>query len=258
MKKQILSLALALTMVLTLTACIIGGSDEPPETTDPPAEESTLGLTEAPTDTPTPTEAPDDDLADPSPTPAPTDEPLPREDERLSNILYGFTFELDGDTITLPITLEKFQALGWEVEATITFPKTLEGSKVITKNIFVRNGKAVDIGLVNVGEEELAIEKCLVYRIKCSSKYADDAVIELPKGIILGVSNRDDVVNTYGGPTRLNTSGDEQTLTYYPGRRPLTLTPFGSVNLYPEINIIIDTTNGNIVTGIEVKNAYQE
>ena len=36
--------------------------------------------------------------------------PLPEEDLALSGVLYDYTFKLEGDTVTLPLTLKDFQS----------------------------------------------------------------------------------------------------------------------------------------------------
>ena len=135
------------------------------------------------------------------------DDYTPEEDLSLSGVLYDFTFKLEGDAITLPLTLGEFRAYGWE--PVLNLVESVGGNTTSVAG-FERNGKRVSVSLVNMTGESLPINECLAYGIKSYNYeiYDDDyfakedySVIELPKGIVLGVSTKNDVIRAFGYPT---------------------------------------------------------
>jgi hypothetical protein len=181
------------------------------------------------------------------------------EDLSLSGVLYDFTFKLDGDTITLPLTLEEFQSYGWEPN--LELAETM-GGNTFSATGHTRNGKGVMLSIANMSDETLPIHESMVFSI--SSYYYDDyksdyvnedhAVIELPKGIVLGVSTIDDVIRAYGTPTYTYFTNDvelEQTLVYVYAHEDFRRgTWFG-------IEIAADKRKGNVVTSIDISNSVQ-
>jgi len=175
-----------------------------------------------------------------------------KEDLNLSGVLYDFTFKLEGDTITLPIMLEEFQSYGWEPTPTLELAENI-GSKTLGAAIFVKNGKELSLGLINLSDETLPIQKCMVYSLKSYSyddyvsedDHENYAVIELPKGIILGVSTKDDVLRAYGNPSQKFFTNDEETelreVLYY-GEN------------FRNVEIITDKRKNNVVVEIEINN----
>jgi len=119
---------------------------------------------------------------------------IPEENLSLSQILFDFNFNLDGGSITLPILLEEFQAYGWE--SVFPLVETI-GSRNHSSATFVRNDKSVSVGFVNISDTNIPIYESIVYEIRSSSH----GVIELPKGIKLGISTKDDIINAFGGPS---------------------------------------------------------
>jgi len=128
------------------------------------------------------------------------------EDISLSGVLYDFTFKLDDDYITLPLTLEKFLSYGWESRFALKETIISGGQGNVT---LVKNGKKVSVMLNNTSADEIPIIKGIIFEIDCNSYDESDdeyinAVIEIPKGIILGKSTKDEVIKAFGYPTSLN------------------------------------------------------
>jgi len=237
----------ALVLMLSLASCALNNA---------PVPSPSPALSEA--SNPAETSGETSNPAEVQPTPG-NDEIEPEEDLSLSGVLYNFTFKLEGDSITLPLTVEEFQSYGWEPKLGLV--KNM-GSKTTGSAGFAKNGKEVMVSLANMSDESLPIEKCTVYGIM--SYYYDDymssddnenyAVIELPKGIVLGVSNISDVLQAFGSPTYKQFTNDtelEQTLKYIYNnetfRSDIRGVSFG-------IEIWTDTRKDNIVTKIDISN----
>ena len=181
------------------------------------------------------------------------------EDLKLSGVLYDFTFKLEGDTITLPLKLGELYAIGWEPAYRLA--ETM-GSSTFSAATFMKNGKEAMFYFSNPGDGELALHECFVHGI--SSYYYDDyisddvnedfAVIELPKGIILGKSTVFDVRKAYGDPTYTYFTNDyelEQTLVHvYDNEAFRKGTWFG-------VEITTDIRMDNIVTAIDISNSVR-
>ena len=176
------------------------------------------------------------------------------EDLSLSGILYEYTFKLEGDTITLPLTLEKLQSYGWELSKYIKLPDTVNAHTRLLVTSLTKDGKDIDIEVANINDEELPSQECMVYSIKSSSDKENYPLIELPKGIILGKSNKVDVIKAFGGPTRMGhwEENNKDYLIYESESFGLSGGFWGpSAN---EIEIITSNEKNNIITKITITN----
>lgn len=176
---------------------------------------------------------------------------IPEEDLTLSSVLYDYTFTLDGDSITLPLTLKEFQEMGWELPSNSTLPEIIEGHTRLLVPRFVKNGKEISIDLINLNENDVPMNQAIIFQITSSLDYDNPAVIELPKGIILGKSSKNDVIKVFGGPTSFGEGDDGITGLYYISEN------FGlSGGIWgPSANQIKITTNKrNIIEEIRIQN----
>jgi hypothetical protein len=165
-----------------------------------------------------------------------------KEDLRLSAVLYNFAFILDGDIMTLPLTLDEVMSYGWEPFFTLV--ETINANTMSGTNLF-RDDLRVRLGLGNFGREEIPLGESLVYSISSSIEDEDHAVIELPKGIVLGVSTMDDVLEAFGYPTLLY-FWDDETVFEYQNKA------FGG-GIWNSI-LIVFYGEDNIVSEIEISN----
>jgi hypothetical protein len=203
------------------------------------------------------TQGNEDDTTDPQS--SNNDEYLDDVDERvedlsLSGVLYDFTFKLDGDTITLPLTLGEFQSLGWAHSEFIVLPETLEGHTRLLGAMYYKNDVQIWIPTINVSEDELPIEESMVYKIESSIDDENYAVIELPRGIILGESTKDDVIEAFGWPTWIQEWDDDEFsfLTYESESFGLATGIWGpSAN---KIEITTSNERNNIIVRIVIEN----
>jgi len=189
----------------------------------------------------------------------------PEEDINLSGILYDYTFMLEGDTITLPITLGEFIGLGWELSPYFVMMKTLEGNTRGMLGEFDKAGKEIRIDVLNMNDEEIQIEESIVYKIKSSINDENYPIIELPRGIILGVSTIDEVIEAFGWPTRYWELDDEYEYDDYGYTYELI---YESENFSlsggiwgphsNQIMIIADSRRNNVVTEIEIDNILKK
>jgi len=177
------------------------------------------------------------------------------EDLSLSGVLYDFTFKLDDDTITLPLTIGEFRALGWDHSDLYILPDTVEGHTRLLMPYFIKNGSEANIQVLNASEDELPINECIIYNIKVSLDQEKSPVIELPKGIKLGVSTKDDLINAFGWPTKLGIlAGDNggEVFEYLAEHFGLSTGIWG-----PSANGVTIYTSGDphhIITYIEISN----
>jgi len=186
-------------------------------------------------------------------------EPMHREEDlSLSGVLYEFTFYLDGDSITLPITVGALMQYGWEISPFWSIPDTIEGRAALPASFLVRDG--VSMGMIraaNFSEDERPLSESVVYGISSDIRRDDDPIIELPRGIVLGESTKDDVLSAFGWPTRMQEPFDEYggfyRLEYQSESFGLSGGLFGpSAN---EVVIYASSDLGGLVTRISIENS---
>ena len=187
-KRKWLSILLVAVLALSALAGCGGGSaggGDNGETATPPADSE---ISEPET---TPGETPD--------APAPTAGGLPENISDLAIIL-------EGDAITLPVTVEDFLTLGWGVRYEDILKITLE-SKQYTSFGVEKDGHAISVYVANfLDDQSSTIQQSTVIGFVGELKW--DTVFELPHGIKLGVSTIDDVIAAFGEPSKFVESGE--------------------------------------------------
>lgn len=124
----------------------------------------------------------------------------PLEYFEMSDDLFDFTVILDGDVLKLPLTLEVFESYGWKAEEDLTgvfIPGQYDNFT------FTRNGKQTRVLLANMSNEVRDIFNSTVCGMK-NNRNSNDAVIELPKGVTVGVSEKDDIIMAFGTPSYMS------------------------------------------------------
>ena len=179
--KKLPAAMLIFVMILTLlTACGNGNtaSTTPPASSDKP-------VTPSSSDTP--------ETSDPA------QEDSPIEMGELA-IVFG------GDAITLPISVEEFMALGWEPsneKHVENLEETLNPKEYTT--IYLEKGDYYAMSEVaNLTDEAITVSQGTIFGFDEVGRYN---MLELPKGIVQGVSSMEDIIAAYGEPDEVDPWG---------------------------------------------------
>ena len=212
MKRKVLALILAISCILSITAC---GGKEPAkeaevqetveENTEEPTEEPTVEPTEEPTveptEEPTPEVTPEPEAegeveeAEDGAKPA-TDMPA-----NLSDDLYDFQVSIDGTVYQFPMWYSDFEALGWEYTGDNT--QTLSSNQYTAAEVWKKDGVTVYTSFANLSMNSAAFTDCMVCGITLEKYNLKDCGWEiiLPGGIQYGVSDTDAIKAAYGDPS---------------------------------------------------------
>lgn len=227
MKRKVLALLLAVSCVLSMTAC--GGKETSNEVTDKEVVEETEEAQEEEVEEPTaqPTEEP---TAEPTEEPAPesTEEPAPEVTEEseeatkpttemppeLSDDIYDFQISIDGTVYQFPMWYSDFEALGWEYDGDNT--ETLSSNQYTLSQRWKKDGVSVYTRFANLSMNSVTFADSMVAGISFDSYDLKDCDWEiiLPGGIQYGVSNADDIKAAYGDPTSDHDSENYYRMTY--------------------------------------------
>ena len=177
--KKILAIVMMLIMALSLlTAC--GNGDTAGAT--PPASS---GKPEAP------------DSAKPGASdPAQEDSPIE---------LGELAIVIAGDAITLPMTVEEYMALGWEPsKASATKFETTLNPKEFTMITLVKGDYVEQPFIANLTDDVITVSQGTIVGF---DNIRSDEMLELPNGIVQGVSTMEDVIAAYGEPDEVDPWG---------------------------------------------------
>ncbi len=124
-------------------------------------------------------------------------------DQEMSDDLYSFQLKIDGDLYQFPMPFEDLLALGW---------RCMEDSFDMEENSvasieFKKGYLGLDFELINQGEETISSEESLVGGVGIYSYDLEDmpeTSVELPGGIVYGVSGTEDIIAAYGMPENCN------------------------------------------------------
>lgn len=134
--------------------------------------------------------------------------------------IYDFKLKINGTVYSLPDPVSKFKENGWEFEYAEDGQSTVDaGDYESTTMIFNNNDDIyMEVSVYNPSESSLTMDECLVYCIGAEyDDYFEDEPqikVELPKGVKLGITNKDSVVSKYGTPTK-ESGDDEDKKLYY-------------------------------------------
>ncbi|MDO4277047.1 MAG: hypothetical protein Q4D16_25580 [Eubacteriales bacterium] len=122
----------------------------------------------------------------------------------LSDDIYAFQMEIEGVLYQLPMSYADFTDLGW------TLDKGEDPEMKVTANsygslYFDKGELNVRAEVINLGVNEVPASECLIAGIAIDEGFSDIDLpalnITLPKGIVMGKSNVDDIKAAYGEPT---------------------------------------------------------
>lgn len=120
----------------------------------------------------------------------------------LSDDIYSFQLELNGELYTFPMSYADFTALGWEYDGDET--ETMAPYGYTAAETFSKDGLEVYATLFNMGVNTVTYAECSVGGINVDQyQYEDapDTQITMPGGIAYGVSTLEDIQAAYGTPS---------------------------------------------------------
>ncbi|MCM1089037.1 MAG: hypothetical protein NC419_12855 [Muribaculaceae bacterium] len=215
MKKKTLALLLAISCVVSMTACAgTGNSDEAgkqeeiskeeqdlekaqesmPEEDIVPEPEASFGPDETTQETEDTDNTEQTNETDSSKT-----SNMPSE---LSDNLYDFQISIDGTVYQFPLWFSDFEAAGWKFDGD-DITTTLASNEYIHGQRWKKDGASVYTTIANLSMNTVTLDQGIVSGIKFDDYDLKDCDWEilLPGGIARGVSNADDVRAAYGEPT---------------------------------------------------------
>lgn len=136
------------------------------------------------------------------------------EEEGLSEDLYSFQVEIDGEVYAFPMSYEDFTAKGWECKDDET--ELFEPNQYTPTASFEKDGLKVYVYIINQGIDTVPLSQCAVGGLSVDSYQYDESTMSFtfPGGIAYGEATLDDITAAYG-PASDTYEGDLYTeLTY--------------------------------------------
>lgn len=122
----------------------------------------------------------------------------------LSDDLYDFQMEIQGEVYQFPMTYEEFTAKGWTLRDEADAEEKL-GTNSYSSFTFEKGDLDVYAYVINLKINECTVSEGLVAGLSADLGFADIDVaaqgIKTAKGITMGVSNVDDIKAAYGEPS---------------------------------------------------------
>lgn len=252
MKKKTLALLLAISCVLSATACGASKAEVAEEASeaDAAAAESEEVNEEEKAEEPEIEEEPKAE-EEPQIEEEPKAEEEPQEEEKetkkpaageLSDDLYDFQLSIDGTVYQFPMFYSDFEALGWVYDGDNT--RTLSSNQYTTSEVWEKDGFKVYARFANLSVNTVPFSESMVAGFKLDKFNLKDCDWEifLPGGIQYGVSNADDIKAAYGEPSR-----DHDSDLYYSMTYELDFYREIKLNVYKEENALLDVEMLNLV-----------
>lgn len=122
----------------------------------------------------------------------------------LSDNIYDFQIEIQGELYQFPMSYTDFTALGWSLSDREDPEMTLTANSY--GGVYFNKGElSVRAQVINLGVNEVSLAECLVGGISIDGGTMDADLISmninLPKGITMGKSSLDDIRAAYGDPS---------------------------------------------------------
>jgi len=162
----------------------------------------------------------------------------------MSDDLFSFQVAINGELYQFPMWYADFEAMGWTYEGDAS--KELASNEYISYEKWSKDGITVKTTIANMSSGKKSVKESAVAGIRISydsTMEEKNCKIELPGGIVLGESLKEDVISTYGEP---DDNQDNERYHYYGYTQ----------GWYEEINIFWDTEN-NIIDSISMENIVE-
>ena len=125
------------------------------------------------------------------------------ETQALSDDIYSFQAEIDGEIYQFPMSFAEFTAKGWTYDGDAA--QTMEPEQYTTAETFKKDSSKLYAAIFNLGMNTVPFSECQIGGFSVDSYMMKDSAlsVKLPKGIEFGVSTLEDVKAAYGEPSRV-------------------------------------------------------
>lgn len=133
----------------------------------------------------------------------------------IADQFFCFQIKLDEETYDFPASVEEWKQKGWEnvtEEAVLLAPEKRKNSC-----IFQKGEEQIQVFVENKENDRRSIEKSSVVGMAMDSFQENDIYAELPDGIVVGVSNLEEIEQSYGTATKVYEGDHYFQLTYQYG-----------------------------------------
>lgn len=131
--------------------------------------------------------------------------------------IYDFKLKINGTVYSLPDPVSKFQKNGWVFEYAADGQSTVDAGDYEYTTMVLNDNEDIyiDVRVYNPSETSATMDECLVYYVsaQCDDYGEPQISVELPKGVKLGITNKDSVISKYGTPTKEYDDIEQE--TYY-------------------------------------------
>lgn len=163
--------------------------------------------------------------------------------QALSDDIYSFQAEIDGEVYQFPMSFADFTAKGWTYDGDAA--QTMEPGQYTAAETFKKDASRLYATMFNLGMNTVAFSECQIGGFSVDSYMMKDGAfsVKLPKGIEFGVSTLEDVKAAYGEPSREYDGEMYTALTY-------------EYETYQDVEIQVDKET-KVVSKIDMRNMIQ-
>lgn len=249
MKKKVVSLVLLL--ALLATGCASNKQVVTPEYdwmesgANVSVQQSEESSVEESSETPSEEPSKEEPSVEPSKEEPVVETPVVTAPTTLSDNLYDFQIEIDGQVLQFPMWYSDFVALGWTYDGN---PEdTLDAMSYYSFTEFQKDGMEFNFVAYNYGINAMPLSKCLICGVSMDEWSMEDvtATITLPGGITYGTSTLADLDAVYGAPE------DSYAGTYY-----TEYTYQGEAGYYSSVRLEVSTET-NVLSSIDIQNLIE-
>ncbi|MCF0134032.1 MAG: hypothetical protein HUJ72_09220 [Blautia sp.] len=164
----------------------------------------------------------------------------------LSEDLYSFQIQIQGEILQFPMTCSEMQEKGWEFTDKDDAQVNLGPNNYTYAELFKDDLKYY-FDFANFKINEAPLSDCLVCSIEMDYMYdaemLENIEVLLPKGIKMGTATREDIEAAYGTPSDVYESEYATRLTY-------------EEDIYQEIELSLSAETG-LLTGLDMRNMIE-
>lgn len=164
-------------------------------------------------------------------------------EQALSDDIYSFQAEIDGEVYQFPMSFAEFTAKGWTYDGDAA--QTMDPEQYTTAETFKKDASKLYATIFNLGMNTAPFSECQIGGFSVDSFMMRDGAfsVKLPKGIEFGVSTLEDVKAAYGAPSRVYEGEIYTALSY-------------EYDMYQNVEIQVDKET-NVVSKIDIRNMIE-
>lgn len=126
--------------------------------------------------------------------------------------IYSFTFEIDGESYTLPQSIDAFTKNGWSFSQKLDTANTTITSKNLKETYLEKGNKWFAVEIFNYSDNDLPLLDCPIGRI--TYDFSEDIEIVMSGDFKLNGKSIDQVIEKYGEPMSNKNYGNYTELIY--------------------------------------------